>query len=96
MELLLPIKTNNNIPSNGAGKTRKRKSYKELCKVITGFCKTWKTRQEIAIALGYKQDYLRNSVLPRMVADGYLEKLDKKSATSPNQKYKATSKKTNV
>ena len=116
VELLLPITTNNNIPSNGASniasniasnvasnvagnvasKTRKRKSYKELCKVITGFCKTWKTRQEIAIALGYKQDYLRNSVLPRMVTDGYLEKLDKESATSPNQKYKATSKKTNV
>lgn len=112
MELLLPITTNNNIPSNGgsniasnvasniasnvASKTRKHKSYKELCKVITEFCKSWKTRQEIAIALGYKQDYLRNNVLPRMVADGYLEKLDKKSATSPNQKYKATSKKTNV
>ncbi len=57
------------------------------------YCKTWKTRQEIAMALGYTQDYLRNSVLPRMVTDGYLEKLDKESATSPTQKYRATKKK---
>ena len=85
-----------NVASSVASSHRKRKSYKELCAVITEFCKTWKTRQEIAIALGYKQDYLRNNVLPRMVADGYLEKLDKDSSTSPNQKYKATSKKINV
>ncbi len=82
-----------NVASNIASNHRKRRDYRELCSLIKDFCKTWKTRQEIAIALGYKQDYLRNNVLPRMVADGYLEKLDKDSATSPSQKYKATQKK---
>lgn len=79
-----------NVASN---RRRNRRDYKELCHLVTEFCTTWKTRQEIAIALGYKQDYLRNTVLPRMVAQGYLEKLYNKSAKSPSQKYRATSKK---
>ncbi len=82
-----------NVASATISSTRKRRSYRELCALIIELCKTWKTRQDIAISLGYKQDYLRNNVLPRMVADGYLEKLDKESTTSPSQKYSATQKK---
>ncbi|MDE5881127.1 MAG: putative DNA binding domain-containing protein [Muribaculaceae bacterium] len=82
-----------NIASNVASKQHKRKSYEELSILVMNFCKTWKTRQEIAMALGYKQDYLRNNVLPRMIADGLLEKLDKEWATNPNQKYRSTQEK---
>ena len=95
VELTLPINTmtsngDGNVASNVASNQRKRKSYGELCILIINLCKTWKTRQEIVEESGYKQDYLRNYVLPRMVADGYLEKLDKNLATNPNQKNMST------
>lgn len=82
-----------NIAGNIATSTRKHLSYSVLSIQIIEYCtNNWRTRQEIAVALCYNSDYLRNIILPRMISDGLIEKLDKEGRTNPTQKYRATAK----
>ncbi len=50
--------------------------------------KDWISAQEIALALGYSASHVKTKLIPRMILDGLIEQYDKKSATSPEQKYR--------
>lgn len=93
MELVLPIVARANGGSNGGsskGKDSLKKTpYTLLSKQIIAYCNSWRSNQEIAESLGYDVKYLGSRVIPRMVAEGLLEKMDKESNRSPKQKYRA-------
>ena len=101
MELVLPVIAQSNDGSNGGGnggsyggsnkgKDRLKKTpYTLLSKQIIEFCNSWRSNQEIAESLGYDAKYLGSRVIPRMVSEGVLEKMDKESNRSPKQKYRA-------
>ncbi|MDE5850014.1 MAG: hypothetical protein K2H38_07720 [Muribaculaceae bacterium] len=75
--------------SNKGKDSLKKRPYTILCKQIIEYCNSWRSNKEIAESLGYDVKYLGSRVIPRMVAEGLLEKLDKESNRSPKQKYRA-------
>lgn len=86
VELVLPIiSSESNGGSNGGSKQR----YATLSANIIDICHDWKSVQEIASIINYSPKYIGSRIIPRMISEGLLETYDKKSPTSPGQKYKA-------
>ena len=74
--------------TNITDNTRLQPRSKKLELLIIESAQEFITVEEIANKVGRRAWYLRNKVLPRMIAEGKMERLYQ-SSTHPNQKYKA-------
>ena len=72
-----------------ASPKRTRMSYSALAEKICSIAQdTWVTQEEITNITGRQKAYLRNKILPRMLADGLIEMLYPNIPTHPKQQYK--------
>ena len=68
---------------------RTRMSYSALSEKICSIAQdNWVTQEEITNITGKQKAYLRNKILPRMLADGLIEMLYPNIPTHPKQQYK--------
>lgn len=68
---------------------RTRMSYPALSEKICSIAQdNWGTQEEITNITGKQKAYLRNKILPRMLADGLIEMLYPNIPTHPKQQYK--------
>ena len=66
-----------------------RMSYSALSEKICNIAQdNWVTQEEITNITGKQKAYLRNKILPRMLADGLIEMLYPNIPTHPKQQYK--------
>ena len=69
---------------------RTRMSYSDLsemiCKIVE---EAWTSPEELSIKTGKQILYLKNKILPRMLAEGLIEMLYPNIPTHPKQQYKA-------
>ena len=69
---------------------RTRMSYsalsEKICKIVE---EAWTSPEELSIKTGKQILYLKNKILPRMLADGLIEMLYPNIPTHPKQQYKA-------
>lgn len=73
-----------------ASSGRTRMSFSALSEMICEIAKdTWVTQEELTRTTGKQKAYLRNRILPRMLANGLLEMLYPNSPTHPKQQYRA-------
>lgn len=64
-------------------------SYSALSEKICSIAQdNWVTQEEITNITGKQKAYLRNKILPRMLADGLIEMLYPNIPTHPKQQYK--------
>lgn len=59
--------------------------------IIENYCAEWRTAQEIAVFLERDKNYVRNKVLPSLLAEGFLEQRYN-TKRHPNQQYRTKSK----
>lgn len=72
-----------------ASPKRTRMSYSALSEKICSIAQdNWVTQEEITNITGKQKAYLRNKILPRMLADGLIEMLYPNIPTHPKQQYK--------
>ncbi|MDF9829228.1 RNA-binding domain-containing protein [Parabacteroides sp. PF5-6] len=71
--------------------SRKNMKREELNRLILAICKdNYVKREELAVALGRSEDYLRNKILPDLVKRGKLEKRFPFTHNHPEQGYKTS------
>lgn len=77
-----------NIASSSKSTIKKKLSYKKLKEIICLQCHDWTTLDELAIMIERDKTYLRNFIIPKMLADNSLEMLFPGTPKHPRQKYK--------
>ena len=60
----------------------------ELYKCIIDSCNDWMPLEDIASSVERKYDYLLNYIIPTMLNEGLLERMQPDAPRYPNQKYK--------
>lgn len=76
------------VDSGKLVKKAERISYAVLADKICEYCEEWRPISEISEYTGRNVKYLINKIIPRMLAEGKLEKLFPSKPTNPNQRYK--------
>lgn len=66
-----------------------RMTYTKLKEEICTFCSDWLSIDELADGIHRKRTYLRNKIIPKMLADNSLEMLFPGVPKHPRQKYKS-------
>ena len=66
-----------------------RMTYTKLKEEICTFCSDWVSIDELADGIHRKRTYLRNKIIPKMLADNSLEMLFPGVPKHPRQKYKS-------
>ena len=86
------------IGSNSLSKPKRGKTDQlQLQKMILSFCRLqFMSIEEIAQGVGKSIKYLKNSIIPRMVAEGQLERKYPNIPSHPDQRYKASNRKEEV
>ncbi len=74
--------------NNSASSTKKRLSKTEMRALIIDTCQDWISIEEIVQKTGKSYSYLRNNIIPLLVADKTIEMLFPGNPTDPRQKYK--------
>lgn len=64
-------------------------TYTKLKEEICTFCSDWVSIDELADGIHRKRTYLRNKIIPKMLADNSLEMLFPGVPKHPRQKYKS-------
>lgn len=82
-----------NITSSGSkvasSDIKLRMTYTKLKEEICTFCSDWVSIDELADGIHRKRTYLRNKIIPKMLADNSLEMLFPGVPKHPRQKYKS-------
>lgn len=78
-----------NVASNRAEKKRTRLSTNDLYAAILNTCRDFESLESIANKVGKKQQYLKNSIIPTMVANDLLEREYPHIPKHPKQRYRA-------
>ena len=75
--------------SKVASSVKLRMTYTKLKEEICTFCSDWVSIDELADGIHRKRTYLRNKIIPKMLADNSLEMLFPGVPKHPRQKYKS-------
>ena len=71
-------------------KSKNKLSFKELESQIAIIAPEYISLEEIAVKVNRKSEYLSNKIIPKMLANGTIERLYPGVPNHPKQKYKAT------
>lgn len=89
--------SNNNVDTPGNNvdtfQSSEKRSYfrkEELENMILSTCNTeFKTLEELAVSIAKNPKYVKNSIIPKLIESGKLERLYPKIINHPHQAYKA-------
>ncbi len=76
------------LDTNSASNKRKRLSKEELKSLIISICNDWVTIEEIVEKTGKSTSYIRNVVIPLLVAEKTIVMMFPGTPRSPKQKYR--------
>ena len=71
--------------------TKRRMKYETMRDLITRIVNNWTSLADISVLVCRNPTYLRNHILPRMIAEGSLEMMFPNLPNHPQQKYKSKS-----
>ena len=74
--------------ANGARYRKKRLSREELKKLIISICADWVSIEEIVERSGKSTSYIRNAVIPLLIAEKAIVMMYPGTPRNPNQKYR--------
>ena len=83
-------KGTNMATSKGASMATSRLSREKLQVLIISNCKEWISLDDLSIRIKRTPKYLRNDIIPQMLASKKLQMLYPSTPNHPNQKYKVT------
>ena len=75
---------------NVATSIKKRMSREELQSLIMIICKEWISLEDLSVRIERDSTYLRNHVIPLLIASKKLQMLYPGTPNHPNQKYKVS------
>ena len=76
------------LTANSASSTKKRLSREELKSLIISICSDWVSIEDIVKKSGKSTSYIRNVVIPLLLAEKSIVMLFPGTPRNPNQKYR--------
>ena len=76
--------------ANVATSIKKRMPREELQSLIMSVCNEWISLEDMSVRIGRDSTYLRNHVIPLMIASKMLQMLFPGTPNHPNQQYKVS------